>query len=93
MELKFWRNKQGSEIDFIVLKNRKPFLIEVKTELSRMSIPGAMKTFIKKYPETIGGIVYSAKLEGEMEFQGKKIFFLPHCKVSNFEKEFLSNDK
>ena len=89
MEIKFWRTKQGNEIDFVVLKNRKPFLIEVKTELSRLAVPAAMKTFIKKYPETIGGIVYCTKLEGEMEFQGKKIYFLPHRKVTGFAGEFL----
>lgn len=89
IEIKFWRNKQGQEIDFILLKNRKPLLIEVKTKLNSMDIPQPMKTFIKKYPDTKGGIVFSSNLCGEREYLGKKIFFKEIHKVNEFIDEFF----
>lgn len=75
MEIKFWRNKLGQEIDFVVLKDRKPFLIEVKTTLSGREIPPAMKTFLAHYPETLGAIVFSENMTGEEKFMGKTVRF------------------
>ena len=34
-ELRFWRTKSGDEIDFIYLKNRIPYIIEVKSKLKK----------------------------------------------------------
>lgn len=75
MEIKFWRNKLGQEIDFVVLKDRKPFLIEVKTTLSSREIPPAMKTFLSHYPETLGAIVFSENMAGEEACMGKSVRF------------------
>ncbi|MDY6967617.1 MAG: ATP-binding protein [Spirochaetota bacterium] len=92
MELKFWRNKQGDEIDFVILINRKPFLIEVKTNINRLEIPTAMKTFIKKYPETMGGVVFSNNIKGKLEFLNKSIVFMSHNKINEFIDEFVSSN-
>ncbi|MCK5269076.1 MAG: ATP-binding protein [Spirochaetes bacterium] len=89
MEIKFWRNKQGHEIDFILLKNRKPFIIEVKTNINKLEIPNAMKIFIKHYPETIGGIVFNQSVSGEIRFLDKTISFIPHHEINNFIKSFF----
>ena len=75
MELKFWRNKAGQEIDFVLLKNRKPLLIEVKTTIHEPEVPQAMKIFIKNYPETAGAIVYSTDLNADVEYLGKQVAF------------------
>ncbi len=82
MEIKFWRNKLGQEIDFVVLKDRKPFLIEVKTTLSNREIPPAMKTFLSHYPETLGAIVFSENMAGEEKFMGKIVRFEPLTSAS-----------
>jgi len=75
MELKFWRNKTGQEIDFVLLKNRRPFLIEVKTTLREPEIPPAIKLFMKHYPETTGSVVYSTNLDADEKYLGKKVLF------------------
>jgi hypothetical protein len=75
IDLKFWRNKAGLEIDFILLKNRKPFLIEVKSELNQLEIPPAMKLFIKNYKETKAGIVVSSGYKDMVIHEDKKIYF------------------
>ena len=83
MELKFWRNKAGKEIDFVILKNRKPFLIEVKTSIHNNNAPNAFKSFISYYPETLGGIVFSKKFSGETEILGKNIAFKTFDEIYN----------
>jgi len=80
-ELKFWRTKAGHEIDFILLKNRKPFMVEVKSGLKALDISAQMRIFLKHYPETLGGAVFNENLKGEVEYSGKKIRFLPYDRV------------
>ena len=75
MEFKFWRNKAWQEIDFVLLKNRRPLLIEIKTTLNKPEVPPAMKIFIKNYPETAGAIIYSTKLHTDIEYLGKQVAF------------------
>ncbi len=75
IEIRFWRNKAGKEIDFIILKNRKPFLLEVKASLSSEEIPSVFHDFINHYPETIGGMVVSGGYEGIADIKGKQITF------------------
>ena len=75
MEIKFWRNRAGLEIDFILLKDRKPFLIEAKTTINGLEIPKAFKVFIDNYPSSLGGLIVSKNIEGEIEYSGKKILF------------------
>lgn len=85
MELRFWRNKLGHEIDFVILKNRKPFLIEVKTTINRTELPSAMKTFMRKYPETSGAVIFSENCETEIEYLGKRVQFLHYDKVYDLD--------
>lgn len=75
MEIRFWRNKRGDEIDFVLLKNRKPFLIEVKSSLRSAEIPKAFTLFIKNYPETAGGMVISGNFSAKLSLLGKDIRF------------------
>ncbi|OGR96649.1 MAG: hypothetical protein A2V88_02020 [Elusimicrobia bacterium RBG_16_66_12] len=90
IEIRFWRNKSGQEIDFVVLKDRKPFLIEVKTTLSRREVPPAMKTFISHYPETLGAIVFSENMVGEETFMGKTIRFKPLAEASKIIRTLMA---
>ncbi len=89
MEIRFWRNKAGREIDFVILKNRRPFLLEVKTSLSSAEIPGAFHDFMKHYPETIGGMVVSGEYEGIKVVNGKRIVFSTFGKFIDILKKKL----
>lgn len=75
MELRFWRNKRGDEIDFVLLKNRRPFIIEVKSSLKSAEIPKAFSLFIKNYPGTAGGMVISGNYSAKSSLLGKEIIF------------------
>jgi len=75
MELRFWRNKRGDEIDFVLLKNRKPFIIEVKSSIKSAEIPKAFSLFMKNYPETVGAMVISEDYSAKSSLLGKEIVF------------------
>ena len=63
-EIKFWRTKDGDEVDFIFLRDRKPFPIEVKGRLASLEIPKGMKRFLSRYPRTRSALVLSENLTG-----------------------------
>lgn len=91
MELKFWRNKAGQEIDFVLLKNRQPLLIEVKSGSRENTIPDGMRTFIRNYPETLGGILFSESAGKEMEYEGKKVLFASFDRISETVARFIES--
>jgi uncharacterized protein len=76
MELKFWRDKAKNEIDFVLLRDNKPIIIEVKTNLNLAYVPKAFSIFMAHYPETEFGIVCSLNFEGELVHDGKTIYFI-----------------
>jgi predicted AAA+ superfamily ATPase len=75
MELKFWRTKDGAEVDFILLKNRKPIPIEVKTNLRPREVPSGLKRFLARYPKTNRAFVISEKLEDKIQMKECEITF------------------
>jgi predicted AAA+ superfamily ATPase len=52
VEIRFWRTRAGDEVDFIWLKNRVPFPIEVKASDSANKMPNGMRAFLKRYPHS-----------------------------------------
>jgi hypothetical protein len=73
MELRFWRTRQGQEVDFVLL-------IEVKTTLERLEIPKAVATFLDAYPESLCAFIVPANLDQHIDYRGKPIRF-----VRNYE--------
>ncbi|MCK4797452.1 MAG: ATP-binding protein, partial [Spirochaetes bacterium] len=89
MDIKFWRTRQGDEVDFILLKNRIPYPIEVKYKLNSKNIPDGIKKFLVKYKNAPGGMVISKDLQGEMKFDNRTIKFIKWEHVENIE--YLKN--
>ncbi len=75
MELRFWRTKKGDEVDFILLKNRVPIPIEVKSNLSLPEIPKGVQKFIGKYQNVPFGIVFNENIRKVVEIDNKPIYF------------------
>jgi predicted AAA+ superfamily ATPase len=77
MELRFWRTKRGDEVDFVLLKNRIPLPVEVKSHLTSADIPGNLGRFLDLYPRAPAAIVYNESLSAEVRHAGRPVFFLP----------------
>lgn len=75
MELKFWRTKDGAEVDFVLLKDRKPFPIEVKQSLKTPEIPSGLKRFLLRYPGTPRALVVTKNQKGTLRESNCEIRF------------------
>lgn len=73
MEVKFWRTRQGDEVDFILLKNRLPYPIEVKANFNSSYCPKGMSLFLKKYPNSPGGMIITEKPEKSLIVHGREV--------------------
>lgn len=85
MEVRFWRTKKGDEVDFILIKNRVPVPVEVKSNLKEAKTPSAMKAFLKAYPQSPFGIVFSNLTHSTAECEGKQIYFQRWEESENIE--------
>ncbi len=84
MEMKFWRTKDGEEVDFILLKDRKPIPIEVKSKLSNAELPKGLKRFLLRYGRTETAYVINESLNDVIHYGSCKIKFVT---FESFEKE------
>jgi hypothetical protein len=75
-ELRFWRTRSGNEVDFVLLKNRTPYPIEVKSGGRAGGIPPGLGKFLAAYPEAPAAIVYTEGPPGEVQCQGRTVRFL-----------------
>jgi predicted AAA+ superfamily ATPase len=76
MEVKFWRTRQGDEVDFILLKNRVPVPVEVKYRLPGLEVPDGIRKFLNKYPDAPHAIVFAADATGEATCCKRQVKFM-----------------
>jgi len=76
MEVRFWRTKRGDEIDFILIKNRIPYPVEVKSKIAKPEIPQAIKMFLEHYKNAPGAIVFNDNIQETVLYQDKPVQFL-----------------
>jgi len=89
MELKFWRDKSGNEVDFILLHNRQPIPIEVKSDWKNTNPPSGLTAFLKRYPAAPQAFVLSANYTAVSQYRNTKIIFtkITDClDIQNFLK-------
>jgi hypothetical protein len=82
-EIKFWRTKDGDEVDFILLKDRKPIPIEVKSKLNGLEIPKGLRRFLMRYKDTQNAYVINEHLSQATQYNSCAIKFLTFEEFSN----------
>ena len=73
VELRFWRTKQGDEVDFIWIEDRQTIPIEVKSSYKGNAPPRGLLKFLKTYPESPCGFIINQNRVEDWEFDGLKI--------------------
>ncbi|MCA9408427.1 MAG: ATP-binding protein [Candidatus Omnitrophica bacterium] len=76
MEIKFWRTKDGDEVDFILLHNRMPTPIEVKSTVSAPEIPKGITRFLLRYPNTKHAYIINENLTKKVMYKSCEINFI-----------------
>ena len=85
MEVKFWRTKDGGEVDFILLKDRRPIPIEVKATVQKSEIPSGLKRFLNRYPDVKSAYVINSSINDRIDI-GK--CSLQYLTFDQFEENF-----
>jgi hypothetical protein len=85
MEIKFWRTRQGDEVDFILLKNRIPVPVEVKYQLAAPVVPDGIRKFLQRYPDAPFALVFSKEAMAEVECCGRPVRFLEWQEAEEIE--------
>lgn len=80
MEIQFWRTKDGGEVDFILLKDRIPIPIEVKSKINPLEIPSGLKRFLSRYPDIKSAYIINEEIKQDVSYGGCRIH------ITTFEK-------
>lgn len=76
-ELKFWRTKSGSEVDFIIESESGIIPVEIKyQEIKKIIIPGGLASFISLYKPKKAFLV-TKNIIGQMQKENTVIFCIP----------------
>ncbi|MBI5361167.1 MAG: ATP-binding protein [Planctomycetes bacterium] len=77
-ELFYWRTREKNEVDFILVQDRTPVPVEVKSQISAGEIPGGIKQFFANYKESRLAVVLNDSIRALVKYEGRKILFAPH---------------
>lgn len=81
-EIYYWRTREKDEVDFVLVHDRIPIAIEVKSKISINEIPHGIIQFLVKYPECHLAVVLNDSITEEIKYNGKRILFAPHYSAS-----------
>lgn len=85
-KIRFWRTKQGAEVDFLILRGGKIVPIEVKSNLRKPVISLGLRNFIEKYsPEK--AFVVNLSLEQRIKIKKTKVDFIYPFEIQRKIKE------
>ncbi|MFQ5639547.1 MAG: ATP-binding protein [bacterium] len=76
-DLFYWRTADKKEVDFVLVKDRQPVPVEVKSNWSEKRIPMGLRQFLNVYPETQSAVVINHAIHDKIMVDGREIFFLP----------------
>lgn len=77
-EIYYWRTREKDEVDFILVENRIPIAIEVKSQVRAAEIPAGISRFFARYPECRHAVVLNDSLTRKIQHMGREIIFAPH---------------
>jgi len=77
-EIYYWRTREKEEVDFIIVQDRIPIAIDVKSRLPGLEVPQGIKSFFKKYPECPIAVIFNDDIHKKIEHQGRVVIFAPH---------------
>lgn len=77
-EVYYWRTRQQEEVDFVLVQDRLPIAVEVKSKLMSPEVPAGIRQFFGKYPECPAAVVLNDNMRLRADWDGKQVLFAPH---------------
>jgi len=77
-KIRFWRTKQGAEVDFLIVSGEKILPIETKLHLQKPHVAVSLRNFIKNYSPQ-NALVVNSSLRSDLMYKETKVGFIhPH---------------
>ena len=76
--IQYWRTRQKDEVDFIIVQDRMPVAVEVKSKLKGLDIPQGVRRFIQQYPNCHKVVILNNDIFKKVSFDKREILFAPH---------------
>lgn len=73
LEVKYWRTKSGTEVDFVIEKDREIIPVEVKLSADKNKVESNLKSFISAYKPKRAFVVGYRCVKGEVKIDGCKV--------------------
>jgi len=89
MDIRYWRTKDGAEIDFVIISGENLIPVEVKfSNMEKPVVGKSLKSFIEKYkPRKV--IIINLSLSEKIKVNNTEIKFLPYTEIfTNFSYIF-----
>lgn len=77
-EIYYWRTREKDEVDFILVEDRIPTAIEVKSRMATAEVPSGISRFFASYPECRRAVVLNDSLSHKLVHMGREVLFAPH---------------
>ena len=77
-DIYYWRTREKDEVDFIIVQDRMPIAVEVKSKLKGTDIPQGVRRFMQQYPNCCKAIVLNNDIFEKVIFDGREVVFAPH---------------
>ena len=75
-DLRYWRSRNGAEVDFVLRRGETLMAIEVKAcALSRPTVPRALRSFVEAYQPAAAVVVNQGLVEDGMLGEGTRLLF------------------
>lgn len=77
-DIYYWRTRRKDEVDFIIVQDRAPIAVEVKSKLTGPDIPPGVRSFLQQYPNCRKAVVLNNNFLQKVVFNGRDVIFAPH---------------
>lgn len=77
-DIHYWRTRRKDEVDFIIVQDRTPVAVEVRSKLSGPDIPQGVRVFLQQYPNCRKAVVLNNDIFQKVVFDDREVIFAPH---------------
>lgn len=77
-DIYYWRTRRKDEVDFIIVQDRMPVAVEVKSKLMGPDVPQGVRSFLQQYLNCRKAVVLNNDLFQKVVFNGRDVIFAPH---------------
>lgn len=87
-KVRFWRTKQGAEVDFLILEKDNFLPLEIKLHLKTPAVSLSLRNFIKKYKPKKALVINLDLFDKEIKIDKTRIYFLHPYEIEKMIKNF-----